>query len=303
MITVTQLSKSYGNIRAISTLNFEIKPGEVVGFLGPNGAGKTTTLRIICGCIGASAGSVTVAGHQVSSAPAQVKAIVGYLPERPPLYEDMTVRDYIVFAATIKAVPDPEAAADKVISTVGLDQSVGGRPAWSRIIGHLSKGYKQRVGLAQALVHDPSVLVLDEPTSGLDPAQRREFGELLLSLARDRKRTVILSTHILSEVEAVCDRVIVIRGGEIVASDSIQNLRAPGLRIVVRTISAELTQNLAAIPGVDGVSVEDGGVMILETQTDVRAAVAQVAAAHGLLSMDPVEGLDDIYMRLIAGPQ
>jgi ABC-2 type transport system ATP-binding protein len=303
MIDVRQLSKSYGQIQAVSALNFSVGKGEVMGFLGPNGAGKTTTLRIICGCIGASEGSVVVAGHDVSTAPKAVKTEVGYLPERPPLYEDMVVRDYIIFAATIKGVRDPEAAADKVIATVGLDQPVGGQPAHRRIIGHLSKGFKQRVGLAQALVHDPRVLVLDEPTSGLDPAQRREIRELLAQLAQEGNRTIILSTHVLAEVEAICDKVIVICDGQIVASDSIDNLRGAGLRIQVSTPTAALATRLSALDGVDKVEAGKNGIYTLATTTDVRAEVAALASDHGLLSLDQEEGLEDIYLRLIGHSQ
>lgn len=191
MIEVSQLSKAYGRVTAISDVAFHVDQGEVVGFLGPNGAGKTTTMRILCGCIGATTGTVRIAGHDVLESPKQVKIEVGYLPEQPPLYETMVVRDYIIFAATIKGVANPEQAADRVISQVGLDREVGGQPAASRIIGHLSKGYKQRVGLAQALVHNPAVLVLDEPTSGLDPAQRREIRALLVDLARAENLSLI----------------------------------------------------------------------------------------------------------------
>ena len=159
MIHVDQLSKTYGAVQAISGVSFQVEAGAVVGLLGPNGAGKTTTMRILCGCIGATEGSVTINGKDVAAAPAAVKASIGYLPETPPLYGHMVVREFIRFAATIKGVADPDAATAAVIETVGLDQDVGGMPAAERIIAHLSKGYQQRVGLAQALVHSPSVLV------------------------------------------------------------------------------------------------------------------------------------------------
>jgi len=303
MIDVVKLEKTYGEVHAIRGLNFQVNTGEVVGFLGPNGAGKTTTMRILCGCIGATAGSATIAGHDVTLAPKQVKSMVGYLPENPPLYEHMVVRDYIVFAATIKGVANPDIAADKAIGLVGLDRDVGGLPASMRIIAHLSKGYKQRVGLAQALVHDPSVLVLDEPTSGLDPAQRREIRELLVDLARAENRTVILSTHVLAEVEAICDAVVVINQGEVVAQGSIETLRstASSLRIQVENPSPTLLQDLQRIDGVSSVSQGDQGTFELNTTQDVRSAVAMASAPSGLLLLQQTEGLEEIYLRLTKG--
>ena len=303
MIDVHQLEKSYGEVRAIGGLNFRVEPGEVVGFLGPNGAGKTTTMRILCGCIGASSGTATIGGHDVTDEPEKVKAMVGYLPESPPLYEHMVVRDYIVFAATIKGVANPEAAADKSIQAVGLDREVGGLPASQRIIAHLSKGYKQRVGLAQALVHEPTVLVLDEPTSGLDPAQRREIRDLLLDLARSEKRTVILSTHVLAEVEAICDAVVVINQGAVVAQGSIEELRSASssLHVQVDKPDAELLTALRAIEGVTDVHDAGGGHYTLSTEAEVRALVAKAAAPSGLLLLQQSEGLEEIYLRLTRG--
>jgi len=303
MIDVIQLEKSYGEVRAIGGLNFRVNPGEVVGFLGPNGAGKTTTMRILCGCIGATSGTATIGGHDVTGAPEKVKAMVGYLPESPPLYEHMVARDYIVFAATIKGVADPEAATDKAIQLVGLDREVGGLPASQRIIAHLSKGYKQRVGLAQALVHDPAVLVLDEPTSGLDPAQRREIRDLLLDLARAEKRTVILSTHVLAEIEAICDAVVVINQGEVVAQGTIEQLRSASasLRVHVAHPTPKLLSELRGIEGVTAVDDAGDGHYTLSTESDVRAAVAKISSPSGLLLLQQSEGLEDIYLRLTGG--
>ena len=303
MIHVVKLEKTYGEVHAITGLNFQVNTGDVVGFLGPNGAGKTTTMRILCGCIGATSGSATVGGHDVTLAAQQVKAMVGYLPENPPLYEHMVARDYIVFAATIKGVADPETAADNAIELVGLHREVGGLPASSRIIAHLSKGYKQRVGLAQALVHNPPVLVLDEPTSGLDPAQRREIRDLLVDLARAENRTVILSTHVLAEVEAICDAVVVINEGEVVAQGSIEDLRSASsaLRIRVATPANELLEKLQQIDGVSSVKQDDDGHYTLSTEKDVRAEVASTASPHGLLLLQQSEGLEDIYLRLTQG--
>jgi ABC-2 type transport system ATP-binding protein len=300
MIEVRDLSKRYGTIDAIADVGFRVGRGEVVGFLGPNGAGKTTTMRILCGCIGADTGRVTVNGLDVTEHPAKVKASIGYLPESPPLYTTMTVRAYVRFAATVKGVRDPDGATDRVLAMVGLDQEVGGRPAPERIIGHLSKGFQQRVGLAQALVHEPDVLVLDEPTSGLDPAQRKEIRELLLKLARDSSRTVVLSTHVLPEVEAMCDRVIVIDQGRIIAQDTLEGLRKDTgrLRVHLAQPGPEALAALEAVPGVVAVEAADDGTYTLSASTDVRAEVARAAVRHGLLELTQADTLEDIYLRL-----
>jgi len=303
MIHVHQLSKSYGEIQAIVDINFEVSAGEVVGFLGPNGAGKTTTMRILCGCLGATAGDVSINGQSVSEAPKQVKAQVGYLPEQPPLYEAMVVREYIEFAATIKGVADPVAAAQKAILQVGLDENVGGRPGAERIIGHLSKGYKQRVGLAQALVHNPQVLILDEPTSGLDPAQRKEIRDLLVSLAHSDSRTVVLSTHVLAEVEAICDRVVIINKGKVVAQDTVDNLRMSGgrVRLQVERDGSQLLEILSNLPPVQSAELHDNHGITVTTGEDCRSLIAETAAPFGLLSIHQEEGLEEIYLRLTGG--
>ena len=303
MIHVDQLSKTYGAVEAISDVSFKVETGAVVGLLGPNGAGKTTTMRILCGCIGATAGMATIDGQDVSLAPAAVKASIGYLPETPPLYGHMVVRDFIRFAATIKGVEDVDAATDEVIQTVGLDHDVGGMPAAERIISHLSKGYQQRVGLAQALVHSPSVLVLDEPTSGLDPAQRRDLRDLLRRLAHAQNRTVILSTHVLAEVEAICDEVVVISAGRVVAQDRIDTLRGTGsvIRLRVGLPSDALVSTLSEIDHVAEVIDQGDGRIQLTVTADVRAEVARAAAAFDLLELSQSEGLEDIYLRLTGG--
>jgi ABC-2 type transport system ATP-binding protein len=299
MIHVRELSKRYGTVAAIQGVSFSVAAGEVVGFLGPNGAGKTTTMRILCGCIGADTGTVEIDDLDVTEHPERVKTKIGYLPESPPLYGAMVVRDYVRFAATIKGVADPKAATERALAMVGLHQAVGGRPASERIIAHLSKGFQQRVGLAQALVHDPTLLVLDEPTSGLDPAQRKEIRQLLRSLASDGKRTVVLSTHVLAEVDAVCDRVVVIHQGGIVAEDTVAGLRGDAGRLRLR-----LNEPLAAIPalqdidGVQKVSPDEHGALILEVAGEVRAQVAQAAVVYGLLELTQADSLEDIYLRL-----
>src|SRR6059058_1262007 len=211
MIEVSHLVKSYRDLKAVQDVTFKVEKGEILGFLGPNGAGKTTTMRMITGVLPPTSGSVKVAGFDVFEQPMEVKKRIGYLPETPPVYTDMTVRAYLRFIAEIKGVPRKarEAEVDRVATKTNSDKFV------HRVIGNLSKGQRQRVGLAQALLGDPEVLILDEPTVGLDPAQIIEVRELIKSLAG--KHTIILSTHILPEVSMVCDGVIIIHRGRIVA--------------------------------------------------------------------------------------
>jgi ABC-2 type transport system ATP-binding protein len=296
MIQVENLTKRYGTFEAVRGVSFGVERGEVVGFLGPNGAGKTTTMRILCGCIGATSGRALVDGKDVLEEPRAVKRKIGYLPEIPPLYTSMVVGDYVAFAARIKGVADPEAAARTAMGKVGLDDVA------HRLIDHLSKGYRQRVGLAQALVHDPEVLVLDEPTSGLDPAQRVEIRELLQALAAG-ERTVILSTHVLSEVEAVCDRVVIINQGAVVAQDTIEALASSGRRIRLKVARAapELGERLRALAGVRAVDALEDGVYVLETDADVRARAAETAVPFGLLELRMDRGLEEVYLRLARG--
>ena len=293
MIQVEQLTKRYGGVTAIENVSFEVGRGEVVGFLGPNGAGKSTTRRILSGCIGASSGRALVGGEDVVEAPERVKRRIGYSPEVPPVYPTMSVEDYVTFAARIKGVDDPEAAAKRALSRVGL-QGVG-----QRIIDNLSKGYRQRVGLAQALVHDPEVLVLDEPTSGLDPAQRKEIRQLLLDLAAG-ERTVILSTHVLAEVEAICQRVVIIRQGRVVASDTIDRLASAAHRVrlrVARPSDAALAA-LKAVPGVTEVVASPDGAYAVATDGERREAVAAAAVPFGLMELGAGRSLEDVYLQL-----
>jgi ABC-2 type transport system ATP-binding protein len=220
MIEVEGLTKRYGDFTAIEDITFRVEKGEIVAFLGPNGAGKTTTMRLLTGFLPATEGSVVVAGFDIFDKPMEVKKRIGYLPEQPPVYNDMRVTEYLKFVAKIKGVPRSErkAAMERVIQRCSLaDVS-------DRIIGKLSKGYKQRVGLAQAMIHDPEVLILDEPTIGLDPKQILEIRDLIKSLAGDH--TIILSTHILPEVTMICQRVLIISQGRIVADDTLESLTA-----------------------------------------------------------------------------
>jgi ABC-2 type transport system ATP-binding protein len=218
MIEVRHLTKRYRDLLAIDDVSFDVAKGEILGFLGRNGAGKTTTMRILTGFLPASSGTAKVAGYDVFEQPLEVKRRIGYLPENPPLYLDMTVYGYLKFVAEIKGVPRQRLKSE--MERVANLTAVGS--VMDRVIINLSKGFRQRVGLAQALLHDPEVLILDEPTVGLDPIQVREFRDLIRSLAG--KHTVILSTHILSEITATCQKVLVIRQGKVVAFDELSTL-------------------------------------------------------------------------------
>jgi gliding motility-associated transport system ATP-binding protein len=216
-ITVNNLTKIYGTQKAVDDISFTINKGEIVGFLGPNGAGKSTTMKIITGYLDADKGNATVCNEIVNTNSPLTKKKIGYLPEANPLYYEMYVREYLQFVADVHQIQNPKSKIQNVIDTVGLT------PEANKKIGQLSKGYKQRVGLAAALIHDPEVLVLDEPTSGLDPNQIVEIREVIKKLGKDK--TVLFSSHILQEVQAVCDRVIIIHKGIIVADDQLSNLQ------------------------------------------------------------------------------
>lgn len=220
MIEVKDLTKRYRERVAVDHLSFSLEEGQVLGFLGPNGAGKSTTMKMLTGFLPPSEGSAKVAGFDVFEHPMEVKRRIGYLPETPPLYPEMTVKGYLKFVATLKAVPRKQVAGevDRVANATGITNELG------RVIGNLSKGFKQRVGIAQALLGSPPVLILDEPTEGLDPRQRKEVRQLVRDLGA--KHTVILSTHLLHEVAAICQKVLIIDHGKMVAFDDIQKLAA-----------------------------------------------------------------------------
>ncbi len=224
MIKAEGLCKRYGGLTAIRGISFEIAKGEVVGFLGPNGAGKTTTMRILTGYLPPTEGSAVVGGFDLARAPREAKRVTGYLPETPPLYPEMRVRDYVSYVAALHDVPRSLRAqkTERALGACGLDSVA------HRVISTLSKGFRQRVGLAQAIVHEPAVLVLDEPTSGLDPIQIAEIRELIRRLAAEEGRTVILSTHILAEVEAICQRVLLIAYGQLRVDTTLDALREQG---------------------------------------------------------------------------
>ena len=263
MISVQNLVKRYGQKVAVDDLSFEVDRGEIVGFLGPNGAGKSTTLRVIAGFLGLTSGSVTVAGHDIGKESLEARAKLGYMPEIVPLYPEMRVAEYLRFRAELKRVP--RAKRKEAVWTAMGKANV--RDVANVVIGHLSKGYRQRVGLADALVADPPLLVLDEPTAGLDPNQIRDVRDVIRTLKKDH--TVLLSTHILSEVEASCSRVVVIAGGKLVMSGSMDDLarrrRSAGLRIVVRGDVGEARAALA----LDGLTK-----LAVESEADVHTFTA-----------------------------
>lgn len=281
MIKIKNLSKRYGPKVAVKGISFEIKKGEIVGFLGPNGAGKSTTMNVLTGYLSASGGSAAVAGFDILDDAMEARRHIGYLPEQPPLYFDMTVDEYLNFVYELKGAEEPRREhLNRICGLVGLSD------VRARLIKNLSKGYKQRVGIAQALVGDPDVLILDEPTVGLDPNQIIEIRNLIKNLGEDR--TVILSTHIIPEVVAVCERVIVINNGEIVADDKTENLlhNAGGENKFTAVIEGEREKILPILAGVDGVSdVTFNGREYIITAgkgADIRKNVFYTAAQNDL---------------------
>ncbi len=231
-ISVESLTKVYGPQKAVDGISFSAKPG-VLGFLGPNGAGKSTTMKILTGFIPQTSGKASVCGFDVETQALEVKRNIGYLPESNPLYQDMYVKESLAFIAGIHKIPEPEKRINEIIELTGLT------PEQHKKIGQLSKGYRQRVGLAQAILHDPQVLILDEPTSGLDPNQLIGIRQLIRDLGKTK--TIILSTHIMQEVEAVCDQVIIINKGKIVANDTLEGLRKKNSGKTLENIFIELT--------------------------------------------------------------
>ena len=306
MITVENLTKRYPAKTAIEGMSFQVEKGEILGFLGPNGAGKTTTMRIITGFMPASDGTVRVDGFDVFENPIDVRKRIGYLPENPPLYLEMNVAGYLRFVAKIKGVPTDklDSEVERVMARVNVTD------VRERIISKLSKGYRQRVGLAQALLNDPPVLILDEPTIGLDPKQIHEVRELIKDLAGNH--TVVLSTHILPEVEQTCHRVIIIDRGKIVAVDTPQNLRsqlqgAERVSVEVQGPAAEVMSKLKAMSGVVDVrkvGEMDGRQQLQiegELKKDIRSDVARTIVQNGwgLYELHSATmSLEDIFLEL-----
>jgi|SRR5271157_297400 len=300
MIRAEGLTKDYGSRRAIENLTFEARQGEVVGFLGPNGAGKTTTLRILTGYMPPSFGTAQVAGYDVVDDSLEVRRRVGYLPETVPLYPDMTAFEYLKFMADLRHIPDSDELIDETLEMVGMSERADG------YIGKLSKGMRQRIGLAQALLHKPEVLILDEPTIGLDPAQVVEIRNIIRETGKER--TVLLSTHILSEAQQLCDRVMIINKGRIVAEDSPKNLEARlvGAERALLRIKGEvedLVPQLSKIKGIQELKVRPDGALEFQFSPgmDIRPTVAKtvVNAGYELLELSPVGmSLEEIFLEL-----
>ena len=296
-IEVRQLLKQYGAQKAVNEISFTVNKGEIVGFLGPNGAGKSTTMKMITGYLEPDAGQISVSGIDVTKDPLAAKRKIGYLPESNALYYDMYVREYLGFVADVHQVADKKDKVEHVIQLTGLT------PESNKRIGQLSKGYKQRVGLAAALLHDPEVLILDEPTSGLDPNQIIEIRNVIKEQGKDK--LVLFSSHILQEVEAICDRVIIINKGRIVADDTLANLQQRSSATVVRVSFKEPLEAewLARLPEVKSVHKVDTYTWNLETEAPevVRKAVFGMAVEHNLniVSLQThSESLEEIFRSL-----
>jgi len=300
MIQVNGLTKDYGARRAISDLTFDAEQGEIVGFLGPNGAGKTTTMRILAGYMPPTDGTATVAGYDVVEESLEVRKRVGYLPETVPLYSDMTALEYLKFMADLRHIPNSRERAYETLERVNLSDRA------DSYIGNFSKGMRQRVGLAQALIHRPEVLILDEPTIGLDPAQVVEMRSVIREIGKDR--TVLLSTHILPEAQQICDRVLIINKGSIVAEDTPENLQSRlvgSQRVVlrVRGDSDGLSAKITKIKGVHDVDSKPDGSVEFEFAAgqDIRPQVAKtiVQGGYDLLEMRPIGmSLEEIFLEL-----
>jgi ABC-2 type transport system ATP-binding protein len=310
MISVRNLTKRFGRTTAVDDISFDVSRGEVLGFLGPNGAGKTTTMRILTCYLAPTSGSATVAGFDVLDDPLEVRRRVGYLPENAPLYTDMDVLSYLGFIAEVRSIEPGHRPAriKKMVETCGLGSVVG------RSIGELSKGFRQRVGLAQTLIHDPEILVLDEPTTGLDPSQIIEIRELIKEIGRER--TVILSTHILPEVEATCSRVLIINEGAIVASGTPEELHSVAggediLHVAIKGPGPEVAEKLRALPEVTGIEsageAKQGYVRYTVRSAghgDIAEEIFRAAVANGWIINElrkETLSLEDIFLKLTVG--
>ncbi len=304
LIQVDQLSRFYGPLRALDEISFEVKKGEVLGFLGPNGAGKSTTMQILSGNLAPSAGRVLINGIDLLDQPKQAKALLGYLPDQPPLYRELTVDEYLRYCARLNRIP----AAQRQSALDVAKQRCGLTEVGKRLIGNLSKGYRQRVGIAQAIIHSPAVVILDEPTVGLDPIQIREIRELIREL-RD-EHSVILSTHILPEVQAVCDRVQIINKGQLVMNDTIAGLqqRMRGESLLLALSQPPEVSALEKIAGEGQVELLDDGrfrihAQALEQQAE-RLVIEAVAQDWGLYEISPERlTLEQIFVDITTTEQ
>lgn len=304
MIEVINLTKKYGDLVAVNDLSFKVEKGTIWGLLGPNAAGKTTTMRILTGYLAATDGKATVSGYDVFEQPNKAKKITGYLPENVPLYPEMTVLSYLDFVSEIKQIPGSKRkeALEKAIEISGLKTVRG------RLIKNISRGFKQRVGVAQALIHEPQILILDEPTIGLDPAQIVEIRQLIKSLKGEH--TIMLSTHILAEVTQTCDGVVIINEGQLMASGSLEDLTASfiekdGVVIRIRSETEKAMTLFKEIPGVENVTRRDDEINIEWSQgKDFKDEITRliVEKGLGLIEMKPLAmNIEDLYLKVISG--
>lgn len=301
MIKVRELTKRFGSVTAVNNLSFEVKPNEIIGILGPNGAGKTTTLRMLTGYMPPTSGTAEIAGYDILEDSLKVRQHVGYLPEQVPIYPDMTVRAYVTFWAALRGVRKPRSRVDDVLAMVQLDNRA------NSLIRNLSKGMRQRLGLAQAIVHDPPLIILDEPTIGIDPEQVIEVRESVRQLRQDH--TILFSTHILSEAEQICDRVFILNAGRIVASGAPSGLRqqlqaGDHLFAIIHGADTEtILALLAGITGVESAETQDSGFILRVTPgLDIRADVSEtvIQAGYQLLELRPVAmTLEDIFLDIV----
>ena len=297
-ISVKNVTKKYGNQNALDNISFEISKGEIVGFLGPNGAGKSTSMKIITCFIPQTQGKVKVCGLDVNDEPIKVKRKVGYLPEHNPLYLDMYVKEYLLFLARLHKVKKKKERVAEMIKSVGLEMEQ------HKKIGALSKGYRQRVGLAQAMLHNPEVLILDEPTSGLDPNQLVEIRELIKTFGKDK--TILLSTHIMQEVEAICDRIIIINDGRIVADEKASEIKSKVVKKQVVKVEFDTSiskSKLTSISGVTSAKEVSNKIWILESKTDkdIRKEISKFAQTNNILVLTMQkedESLENVFKEL-----
>jgi ABC-2 type transport system ATP-binding protein len=306
MIEVTNLTKYYGKRLAVDNISFSVGKGEIVGFLGPNAAGKTTTMRILTGYLGPTGGKVKVAGYDMLSSSLEARRHIGYLPEAVPLYADMGVADYLIYMARLRNIPSQKVKrrVDEVIQQCHLQEYADVH------IGKLSKGYRQRVGIGQAIVHEPDVLILDEPTIGIDPIQIASTRQLIREMGKER--TVLISTHILPEVSVLCERAIIMDHGRIVAQDKIENLSSVvtgsrRVRLEVEGPTKKIAETLRQIQGVTRVSFEDSRFVVeFPASQDLRSRITESVVKGGftLLSSETVElSLEDVFLRLTASDE
>jgi ABC-2 type transport system ATP-binding protein len=297
-VIVENLSKIYGTQHAVDNISFEAKKGEILGFLGPNGAGKSTTMKILTCFIPQSAGTASVCGFDVEKEPMEVRKKIGYLPENNPLYKDMYVQEYLLFIAGLHKVANKKAVVEEMIARTGLG------PERHKLINALSRGYKQRVGLAQAMLHNPEVLILDEPTSGLDPNQLVDIRALIKELGKEK--IVIFSSHIMQEVQALCDRVVIINRGKLVANDSIEDLRRKVAGEVIITVEFQGATQAAALQKIKGVKEvrtlsNTQYQLVSSSEVDARADIFRFAVEKNLLLLEmhrEVSTIEDIFQKL-----